>query len=549
MTRSGSKLVTLLTILFLAGVATFFAVRQSESSASATPLSMRPDASATLSPCPSYTALSSTIPADMAPPNSQNNANCFAWAEFIALNWTGAASTCSADTSVTASNFGNPTDTSPKVWELYKQDTDVFLPGAGTPSAWCSRSELVPGKFHTLSDHKLLSARSNGGVLPKLLMAFSKDADTNIKLSDFELAGSDGAWLTAQSGNIVLFEIRMNEDEFDYIDQNGLYNAQTQQTFVLKPGINLYDNTNGPTGIGSIELKASWLELDDPKTWPLYKTSKAWVVYPNTQQPKLVTVGLTGLHIIHKTGRSPQFIWATFEHKNNAPSVSDISSANLLPWYAFYNTNCDPTTDHYQCTPNAQIGGATPSNPYFPHNPPDPMNSPIQVVRENPLSSSSTDNIVALNTWAQQLIAQANPNSVFQNYQLVDVLWANNPAPIQAGAAVPLTSGNPQPNPAFEKVANTTLETYLQNTDTCMDCHRYAPIATSQTGIAGAANRRLVALLGEPPNPSAAPSKTRISAAPIRVAGTYASDYSFVFSEAASPSSASLSKVRRLMLK
>jgi hypothetical protein len=41
------------------------------------------------SPCPSFTALSPTVPADMAPPNSQQNANCFAWAEFVALNWEG----------------------------------------------------------------------------------------------------------------------------------------------------------------------------------------------------------------------------------------------------------------------------------------------------------------------------------------------------------------------------------------------------------------------------------------------------------------------------
>jgi hypothetical protein len=480
----------------------------------------------------------------MSPPNSQPNANCFAWAEFIALNWAGNPVTCAADSSAAPSSFGNSSDTTPKVWELYKQDTDVFLPDAAAPSAWCSLSETVPAKFQALSDRELLSGQSHGAP-PKLLSAFSKDADSPIKLSEFELAGSNGAWLTAQSGIIVLFEIRMNQDEFDYIDQNGLYNAQTQQTFVVKPGLNLPDNTSGTTSIGSIELKASWLELPDPKIWPLYKTSKAWVVYPNSSEPKLVTVGLTGLHIIHKTGRSPQFIWATFEHVNNAPSISDISGGKLLPWYAFYNANCIPGSDHYQCTPNAQVDGATPSTPYFPHQPADPMSAPIQVVRENPLSSSSTDNIVAINAWAQALIAQANPSSVFQNYQLVDVLWANNPSSIPPASRTPLTSGDPQPNPAFEKVANTTLETYLQNTDTCMDCHRYAPIA----GAAAAAHSRLTALLPKPRDPHAPPSQAHIAAAHILALASYASDYSFLFSTANSPSAAALRKPRRLVIR
>src|SRR5205823_439786 len=109
--------------------------------------------------------------------------------------------------------------------------------------------------------------------------------------------------------------------------------------------------------------------------------------------PKLVTVGLAGLHIIHKTGKGPQFIWATFEHINNAPSSTDIQSQTLLPWYIFYNNNCNAQSDYYHCYPNAQPPSATPQNPYFPHNPPDPYSAPMQVIRENPISNTSVDNI------------------------------------------------------------------------------------------------------------------------------------------------------------
>jgi hypothetical protein len=525
-------------------------------------LPVHPVVAAASSPCPSYTALTSAIPSDMAVPTSQSNANCFAWQEFIALNWTGQVSTCAADPSVQAASFGTPLDNNPKVWELYKQDTDIFLPGAAAPSAWCSQSQVVPSRFRSLTASRLLAAAGSAGH-PKFLSAISKDAnDPQVKLTQCLQAGTassceEGGWLTAQSGIIALYEIRVNQDEFAYIDSNGLYNAVTQQTFVQKPGINLPDGTSG-TGPGSIELKASWIELDDPSMWPYYKTSQALVSYPNNPTPKLVTVGLTGLHIIHKTGRSPQFIWATFEHVHNAPSTTDISSHNLLPWYTFYNANCNPATDHYQCVANAQINGGTPQKPYFPQSPADPYNAPVQVVRQNPLSSSTTDNIVAINAWAQALIAGANPNSVFQNYELVDVLWSNTPTQIPAGATTPLTAGNPQPNPSLEFVANTTLETYMQNTATCSSCHVYAPIAqASSANLRGNVHKGNVAPSISPavhafllrPSIQSGNTKALASTTPLLASSpTYASDYSFLFSSAQSPSTQAAATVRRLRL-
>ncbi|QMV18344.1 hypothetical protein GOB94_06325 [Granulicella sp. 5B5] len=505
-------------------------------------------AAATQSPCPSYTALSPTVPVDMTPNNSQANANCFAWQEFIALNWAGNVSNCSADTSAQGSTFGTPLDSTPKVWELYKQDTEIFLPGAAAPTAWCSQSEPVPAKFRSLSAAQLSSAVSPAGGHPKLLSATSKDADDpQVKLTQCAQAGASGpcgqsGWLTAQSGIMALYEIRVNKDEFSYIDSHGLYNAVTQQKFVQKPGINLPDGTaQGSTG--SIELKASWLELDDPAKWPYYKTSKAMVIYPGTTTPKLVTVGLVGLHIIHKTPHSPQLIWATFEHVNNAPSITDISNKKLLSWYTFYNAACNPQTDHYQCAQNAQIAGYSPSSPYFPSYPSDPYSSPIQVVRQNPLSSSTTDNIVAINSWAQGLIASANPNSVFKNYELVDVLWAQNPTPISPASPTPLPLGNPQPNPDAEIVANTTLETYMQNTNTCLGCHIYAPIAS--TSSANSHTNQVHALLRRPELPSGSRQK-RMDEPLLSSFTNYASDYSFLFSSAQMPSSRAAQALRML---
>jgi hypothetical protein len=284
--------------------------------------------------------------------------------------------------------------------------------------------------------------------------------------------------------------VRINSDEFNYIDQNALYDAAVQQNFVQNPGINLPDGTPqfsryGSTG--SIELKAAWIQLDDPAQWPNFKTSQAYVVYPwDPKNTKLVTVGLVGLHIIHKTGSGQQFIWATFEHVNNAPSTADISNNTLLPWYTFYNAQCNSVTDFYKCSQNA--GAAPEGYPACATDPgknPDKLpicsqtlyQSPVQVVRTTPISNISTNNITGLNQYVWGKISAANPNSVFRNYQLVNVLWSNNSTTIPAGAKTPLTQGDPQPLPGVQPVANTTLETYLQP-NTCSSCHIYAPIAS-----------------------------------------------------------------------
>jgi hypothetical protein len=484
--------------------------------------------------------LSAVVPADMGPPNSQANANCFAWQQFIALNWLADATTCAADPNAPAAAFGTPNDSSPVVWESFKEASEVFQKNAKAPTAWCAQQQFPARLRSVLGPHKLAPTSARGY---KTLSSISK-ASANPTLSEFGQAGTNNAWLTAQNGNIALYEIRINQDEFNFINKNGLYNASRQAAFARNPGFNLPDGTGAFSqygSIGSMELKASWIELPDPSLWPKFKTSKAWVVYPWAPEPQLVTVGLTGLHIIHKTKNSPQFIWATFEHVNNAPSIADISAQNLLKWYTFYNAGCNPATDHYNCNPNAQPPGTPPTSPYFPNTQNDPYQAPIQVVRENPISSNGTDNVAGLNAWVwTNLIAPANPDSVFLNYQLVDVLWANNPTPVSAGAQVPLPAGTPQPPAQTRIVANTTMETYFQTTKNCLFCHQNAGIASSGKGSATQGLRKQLAVLHGDRIRALLQMDGQAPAAALTAtpAPALASDYSFLFGDAQTPAPA-----------
>ena len=426
----------------------------------------------TFSGCSDPPAVTAAIPADAAAMD-QADVNCFAWQQFIALNWPADPSTCAADPTRTAAEFGEPGDTAPAVWETYASPAAVFLPDAAEPAGWCSPA---------------------GGT--KRLSRLSKFSPaTPLALDDVDEAEPSTAWLTAQSGTLTLYEIRMNEDEFTYIVENTLYDADKQEEAASGPGISLPDGSDG--GTGAIELKAAWLELDDPADASRYKTARAAVTYPG-QQPKTVTVGLVGLHIIHKTRLAQQFVWATFEHVDNAPSTEDISNGTLRPKYTYYDHGCDPSNDHYKCRANAT---PLPTR--------DPYDAPVQVVRENPLDSGPENDIEGLNQVVWKEIGDANPDSVYLNYQLVNVLWPNSSSTIPPGSRVPLTPGDPQPEEDEEAVTNTTLETYVQS-NTCLDCHVHAPIAATGS-----------------------PTPLLNVDAPADPANTpYASDYSFVFMRA-----------------
>lgn len=437
-----------------------------------------------------------TTPKDIAL-TRQADANCFAWQEFISLNWIASAKMRGQpDTNIPPAAFGKPNDPRPVVWETYKESDEVFLPGATKPPAW----NTWPGGG---------SLKALGGMKSEV------DPQPNLDLSDIGQASQGHPWLTAQSKLLTLYERRMNEDEFNYIVNNGLYNAATQQTFVQSPGINLPDGTAATAAygpLGSIETKAAWIELPNNVDWPRFKISRANVSYPPAKPGgppivrKNVVVGLVGLHIIHKTALGQQFIWATFEHRENCPDKDQVASGKLNPPYTYYNPKCNPATDHYKCVANA--------NPATYNGGKNPYTAPIQVVRATPIASRPNDDVKSLNEFVWSLLSA---DSVYRNYELVNTLWSNQNTPIAAGAHVPLFAGQLSPGPSQEPVSNTMLETYVQSL-TCLDCHASAAIAK----LKPAATTKIF-------DPATAGTAATHS-------NPFASDYSFLLDNAKQPS-------------
>ncbi|WP_261369981.1 hypothetical protein [Lysobacter antibioticus] len=385
--------------------------------------------------------LSSQIPLDVNVPQSnpslqelQDDFDLLSWQTFVAVNWP-------------ADGNGNP-DTGktiganlPTVWENWKESREVFLPGGAVPLPW-GQDPAPPAVCAGLG--KAALNLTQVGKTPDVLDESAEPFDTGP--------------LIDQNGQYVRFAIMMNQDMFDRIVRDRLYSKAGQEAFNKAAD---FAQTQSNAHVGAIMIKSSWKVMGANDDASRFHTIKA-LVYTNpnehegvTASCKLQTVGLVGLHIVHKTHDAPQWVWSTFEHVDNAPSQGDTPSK---PHYNFYDKTC--TT----CRANEP--------PPRPWNPNATRTQPTQVVREIPL----TDSTKQLNAQYQALLRSANANSVWANYELISTQWPterNNPID---------PTGNPAPN----FLANATLETYIQGqtprvSSSCMDCHNDA---TMTNGLA-----------------------------------------------------------------
>lgn len=403
------------------------------------------------------------VPGDLSSFSTQSQADCFAWQEFISLNWPVNPS----------DSFGNPYDLAPVQWETYMPREVLFQPGGVAPPKW---GTLVSDEYAArFKSQKMIFTKNN----TKLLTFTSKvnSTDTLIDLT-VQQAAPQGKpnWLGALNGTNVWYEIMLNEDYYNFVVKNGYYNAQTQHDSV-KAGIPI----NFPQGVyqgttGAIELKAAWMEVPNPTApqWRRYKLSTATVLDPGSNQLRTTTVALVGLHILHKTQNQPTWVWATFEQIDNVPGKT--GSPEPPYGYNFYNSKCTAQQVKIKTTrgdSTVTVSCATNTSPpyYLMQAPP----VPIQLTRTNAIDSIDA---APINTMMQKNIRQFYPNAVWQYYQLVDVIWSQSlqpdpTSPIQAPRNLNLssmTSGVPI-------VANSTLESYVQKTNTCISCHVYSTIA------------------------------------------------------------------------
>ncbi len=409
-----------------------------------------------------------TVPRDVTPSNgvapSQADWANFAWQTFVALNWPSAVpANPSGISGLPDSGLLPGASTSngamiPTAWLTFRDKSNTMLEAAQNPGPWQNNPVPLPAACAAVTPPYAISP----GFRPMVL-------DMTSKFGNVEQAS--GPPLIDQSGWFVTYDIRINQSEYTYIQENGYYNAAIQQSQEQKykhllvgfpqTGQESMFNPPLPTlaQYGALEVKAAWRVLDpvkDKAIIPRYYTQTGYFLQPDRstcEGPALF--GLIGLHILRLTLATPAtWFWATFEQVDNVtPAPGGLSPATL----AAPNTpNGDCGTGKYnQPPPVLQPGQNVPWNN---------TNTPVNVCQVTDVSSA----VEHINqTWQGDLAG-----TVWSNYQLIDTI---NPS-VKGGPAYkfPISAVTVNTN----ILANTTMETYVQgagpgNGQTCMDCHAY----------------------------------------------------------------------------
>jgi hypothetical protein len=308
------------------------------------------------------------------------------------------------------------------VFETYKAEWELFQPNGSAPSTWST--------FGGVPTFPCQGQISSPGFNDLILAAVSKFEDLG-EAGFGRLVGP----IVSQNSNYERYLTSFNQAEFNQIVQSKWYLRS-----------NLPDG--GLTFVnGALDLKTSWIVMDNIPQPERFYTRQAWVMDIDTGACSQKTVGLVGMHIVQKTPSRPQWIWSTFEHVDSVPPQSP---GHIGP-FAFNDNSGTHMPD---------------KNPIsFP--PPVQAPAPFNIERVRPIDPSTQQTNTAYR--------KALEGTVWANYELVMTQW-----PLQANSPnVPASPPNTFPGssiPFQGGFANTTMETFDQkNVATgCMACHNLA---------------------------------------------------------------------------
>jgi hypothetical protein len=384
-----------------------------------------------------------------------------------------------------------------RVFQNYRKVNALF--GNSPKRAGCTQALALP-IFYIGSD-------GNGNPRPNNEEYFQ--ASTNLPLIDV-------------NGNWTVYERRVNDVEAQYLLAP---NGKPSETLTTKTGQTNFINSN-PGGAqftassttttganGSIEIKTAWRIIDrnagdDPSR---YYTQLAFIAVPGDlvkggrQFCSSVTLGLVGMHIVQRNPvvscnpqLQPQWIWATFEHVDNAPPaqsqcnvrngcgtnpgtnwINQPSCGPAAPSqsvrYSYYKQNAGVQGTNIRPQTTGLGGTKFPWNPRQPYAQGNTTSATAMPQATRCFSIYPTTD--QLNTQWQKALAAFN--TPLQNYMLIGTQWGGNVEPRE---------GNPLPaNAVPAMLSNMTLETYIQNftesikgqggPGSCVGCHNFARLA------------------------------------------------------------------------
>jgi hypothetical protein len=312
-------------------------------------------------------------PGDIDPTTSKTYESLYtayaelAWNDFLALNFP-------ADTDGSGDPIPQPSTVNGldynsgdyvTVWQTYAEARDIFLENGAAPVSWGGEHD-VPD---TCSSLELEKDQKRPKMVLKDTSKFGDDV-----LDEYVEANRMGPVID-QNGTYVRYGLNFNKDMYTYIVNNTLYTVEGQEAFDANdPNEDdtpidwpqgVYSTSSPPTTTGAIFVKSAWKILGENDDASKFYRTQAYVYdrqggpFPFDDEPTVAekctieTVGLVGLHIVHRTNSAPQFVWATFEHVDNAPWLADFAYGTPSGTYSFFDADsCPAENSKPSCTFN-----------------------------------------------------------------------------------------------------------------------------------------------------------------------------------------------------
>lgn len=318
---------------------------------------------------------------------------------------------------------------------------------------------------------------------------------------------ADGNMLVAPNGYPVYASVHMNESYFNTARRNRVVTGDYQRN----PDSDYF-------AVGAAVFKATWLRLEPGQAPPegafvtkakvpvltTFLTADNTLYAAPDGSTVTVDVALLGLHVVGQTINHPEFLWATFEHKDNSPrfkdgsfdpnsAASDPRSYTLYSAGTPYKQSNQPSTQTTASStstasplsaPGTTITTSTTvaATPTFSFDPETQKFSPTSnAVLANrtggeTFSPAGPANIDALNKAAHTVLDQQTPTQRrFASYDLIGTVWM---LPGTFGL-----SSNQSTAVGSVNLANVTAETFVQNfagtttpstVGNCFSCHNAA---------------------------------------------------------------------------
>lgn len=327
--------------------------------------------------------------------------------------------------------------------------------------------------------------------------------DSQGNIIDSEEGQATGDALMAQNGSLVYY-ITMVNDVYAYFltgtKNNQMSGYQFPTTAGARDSICAIARANGVTLPDSnalaIELKTSWVEATSLSNASSYITIDALIPTYNTSNPaewipdgeRVAKLALIGVHIVGSTDGHPEMVWATFEHKYNAPNASYtyIDSANQVKtvpqdtgtgWLLSANAVDTPVNVSHMTVSGDTING---NNGYRVGKSNTLRTKAWGVASsgapnaENESPAASNSEVISINNTINTMLVG---NDIRKNYLFIGATWTSGGAPPNGSNYI--YPGDTIAGVAIgtSQLANSTMETYFQfNSDyksygSCFGCH------------------------------------------------------------------------------